>query len=161
MLEGLRICLSLAGTECLKTGYMRSLRFSLFILERGVGIIMFPLLFQNEAGLQEAHVACCSLCCQMVCSEDCAHKTISRSRQFSRMCGLLQVCGSCPGKILPVPIVTSRRCGDSSLLLSPASYTTGLVLVHTGGVNTKGTWRSVDKCPNLLNPQWDGTPETP
>ena len=82
ILEGLRICLSLAGTECLKTGYMRSLRFSLFILERGVGIIMFPLLFQNKAGLQEARAACCSLCCQVVCSEDCAHKTISRSRQF-------------------------------------------------------------------------------
>ena len=76
--------------------------------------------------------------------------------------GLLQICGSCPGKMLSMPILTSRRCGDSSsLLLSSASCTTGLVLVQTGGVNTKGTWRSVDKCRNLLNPQWDGTPETP
>lgn len=154
--------MSLAGTECLKTCYVRSLRFSLFTLERGGWVIMFPLLFQNEAGLQEAHVACCPLCCQMVRSEGCACKTISRSRQFPHRCGLQQVCGSCPGQVLSMPIFTSRRRTDSSSpLRSPASCTTGLVVVQTGGVNTKGAWRSVDKCPNLLNPQWDGTAETP
>lgn len=123
---------------------------------------MFPLLFQNEAGPHGLALPAVPFAVRRYGLRTVSIRPSVEAESFLVCVDCCRLCGSCPGKMLSMPILTSRRCGDSSsLLLSPVSYTAGLVLVQTGGVNTKGAWRSVDKCPNLLNPQWDGTPETP
>lgn len=126
-------------------------------------MIIFPLLLQNEAGLPQDCVACCSLCCQTVCSEGLPARPSAEADCFPRTHGRQRVCGSCPEQTLSVPTLTSRRrCGDSSSLPTFSCIMhhrtcsgANRGCEHQEDLEVSGQW------PSLLKPQWDGTQVAP